>query len=124
MFSRDTYEIAHILGIALLFAAMGGVAVHAANGGTRVNSRTRTVISVVYVLGALLVLTGGFGMMARLKLFGPPPAWLAIKMGIWLVITALVLLPYRSPSLSKPLFVALPFLAGVAAYCAVFKPFL
>lgn len=124
MFSRDAYEIVHIIGIALLFAAMGGVAVHAANGGTKATSRTRSLVTAVHGLGALLVLTGGFGMMARLKLFGPPPTWLLIKMVIWLLLAGIILMPYRNPSLSKPFFVGLPLLAGVAAYMAVFKPFL
>ena len=38
MFPRDFYEILHIVGIAMLFLAIGGVATHAANGGTKAGS--------------------------------------------------------------------------------------
>ena len=35
MFSREFYEILHIIGIALTMTAFGGIAVHAAEGGTK-----------------------------------------------------------------------------------------
>jgi hypothetical protein len=41
MFPRDFYEILHIIGIAMLFVAIGGVATHAANGGSKASSTTR-----------------------------------------------------------------------------------
>lgn len=124
MFPRDFYEILHILGIAFLFAAMGGVAVHAANGGTKGASRTRTLVAVVHGLGALLILTGGFGMMARMGMqMGVFPGWLLVKLLIWLVLSGIILLPYRSVSLAKPFFIGLPLLAAVAAYMALYKPF-
>lgn len=123
MFPRDFYEIVHIIGIAMLFAAMGGVAVHAANGGTRGASRTRTLVAIVHGLGALLVLTGGFGMMARMGMqMGSFPGWLLVKLLVWLLVSGIILLPYRSPALAKPFFIGLPLLAGLAAYMALYKP--
>lgn len=124
MFPRDFYEILHILGIAMLFTAMGGVAVHAANGGTRGASRTRTIVAVIHGLGALLILTGGFGMMARMGMMGQGyPGWIVAKLLIWVALSGLILLPYRSVSLAKPFLIGLPLLAGVAAYVALYKPF-
>jgi hypothetical protein len=124
MFPRDFYEVIHIIGIAMLFVAIGGVAVHAANGGTKANTSTRGLVSAVFGLGAFLILLGGFGMMARLGLIkGAPPGWLAVKMLIWLALSGLVLLPYRRPALARPFFLLLPLLAGVAVYMALYKPF-
>lgn len=124
MFSRDLYEILHIIGIAMLFAAMGGVAVHAANGGTKGASRTRTIVAVLHGLGALLILTGGFGMMARMGMMsaGPMPKWILAKLFIWVLLSGVILLPYRSVALAKPFFIGLPVLAGVAAWLALYKP--
>jgi len=34
-----------------------------------------------------------------------------------------VLLPYRWPALAKPFLLALPLLAGLAVYMALYKPF-
>lgn len=125
MFPRDLYEIIHVIGIAMLFVAIGGVAVHAANGGTKTTSATRSLVSAVFGLGSFLILLGGFGMMARLGLVrGMPPVWLMVKMAIWFLLSGLVLVPYRKPELARPFFVLLPLLAGVAVYMALYKPFL
>lgn len=52
MFPRDLYEIIHIIGIAMLFVAIGGVAIHAANGGTKANTNTRALVSGLFGGGA------------------------------------------------------------------------
>ena len=123
MFPRDLYEIIHVIGMAMLFVAIGGVAVHAANGGTNTNSATRRLVSIVFGVGSFLILLGGFGMMARLGLVrGMPPAWLIVKMLIWLLLSGIVLLPYRRPALARPFLLALPLLAGLAVYMALYKP--
>ena len=66
MFPRVSTVLLHILGIAMLFIAIGGVSVHAANGGDRKQSATRSIVGSVHGIGALLILVGGFGMLARI----------------------------------------------------------
>ncbi len=123
MFPRDLYEIIHVIGIAMLFVAIGGVAVHAANGGTKANTATRGIVSMTFGIGSFLIVLGGFGMMARLGLVrGMPPTWLIVKMLIWLALSGIVMVPYRRPQLAKPFLVLLPLLAGLAVYMAVYKP--
>ena len=94
MFPRDFYEILHIVGIAMLFVAIGGVATHAANGGTKTTSSTRPLVGSIYGIGAFLILLGGFGMLARLGfLHGANfPGWLWVKIIIWVILSAVVLL--------------------------------
>jgi hypothetical protein len=125
MFPRDFYEILHIIGIALLFVAIGGVATHAANGGTKASSSTRGLMGSIHGLGALLILVGGFGMLARIGFQHGTnfPGWLWVKIIIWVILSAIVLLPYRTPALARPLVLTLPLLAGVAVYMALYKPF-
>lgn len=125
MFPRDLYEILHIVGIAFLFAVMGGVAVHAANGGTKVTSETRRLVAILHGLGSLLILVGGFGMLARMGAMqgGSFPKWLWVKIIIWIVLSAITLMPYRKPVLARPYLILLPLLAGVAVYMALYKPF-
>lgn len=125
MFPRDFYEILHIVGIAMLFLAIGGVATHAANGGTKAGGQTRGLMSSVHGVGALLILVGGFGMLARIgfKHGANFPGWLWVKLIVWLVLSAIVLLPYRKPALAKPFIFVLPLLAGLAVYMALYKPF-
>ncbi|MEI6739688.1 MAG: hypothetical protein WCK74_05180 [Gemmatimonadaceae bacterium] len=123
MIPRDIYEIIHIIGIAMLFAAIGGVAIHAANGGSKANTSTRGFMAALFGTGSFLILLGGFGMMARLGIVrGMPPGWILVKMVIWLVLSAIVLVPYRKPALAKPFAILLPLLAGLAVYMAVYKP--
>jgi len=123
MFSREFYEVLHIIGIAMLFVAIGGVAVHAANGGTKSTSNTRPIVGSMHGLGALLILTGGFGMLARMGMVrGGFPMWLWGKIIIWCILSAIVLLPYRKPELARPFLFVLPFLAGAAVYLALYKP--
>ncbi|WP_396200096.1 hypothetical protein [Gemmatimonas sp.] len=125
MFPRDFYEILHIVGIAMVFIAIGGVATHAANGGTKTTSSTRPLIGSIHGLGAFLILLGGFGMLARLGFLhgGNFPGWLWVKIIVWVILSAVVLLPYRRPGFAKPFLLVLPLLAGVAVYMALYKPF-
>lgn len=124
MFPRDLYEILHVFGIALLFAAIGGVAVHAANGGSKAESKTRSLVGSVHGLGSLLILVGGFGMLARMGMVrGAFPGWLWGKLVIWIILSVMVLVPYRKPELARPFLLLLPVLAGAAVYLALYKPF-
>jgi len=51
------------------------------------------------------------------------PGWLWLKIVIWVLLAAAAALPYRRPSLAVPLLVAVPVLAGLAAWSAIYKPF-
>lgn len=126
MFSREFYEILHIMGIALTMAALGGVAIHANEGGTKKGGRSRRLIGVAHGLGMFLILLGGFGMLARIGFtggLGAFPGWLWGKIAVWMVLGALSGVPYRKPQLAVPAMIAVPILAGIAAYFALYKPF-
>lgn len=125
MFPRDFYEILHIVGIALLFVVVGGAGVHAANGGIKAASHTRRLVAILHGTGALLILVGGFGMLARMGMVQGAgfPGWLWAKIIIWLILSAITLLPYKKPELARPFMILLPLLAGVAVYMALYKPF-
>lgn len=121
MFPRDAYEIVHILGIALVFTSLGGATLGAS--GTPAPG-ARRLASITHGIGAFLILLGGFGMLARLGFRHDSgfPFWLSGKIAIWVVLTVIVLLPYRWPKLAKPLFLTAPALAAAAVYLALYKP--
>ncbi len=102
--------------------SLGGIAIHAANGGTKATSTTRALTASVFGLGMLLALAGGFGQAARLGLSstGVFPGWLWAKVGIWVIVAILSILPYRIPALAKPVYLLVPVLSGLAAYLAIF----
>lgn len=117
------YNLVHLFGIFLVIAGLAALCVHAANGGTKRDKRTYRLGVIMHGLGLLVVLVGGFGMLARLGLTEGLPGWIWAKLAIWLVIGALLMVPYRAPRLARPLAVLLPFVALLAGYLAIYKPF-
>lgn len=124
MISYEAYKVVHLLAVLTLFAVLGGVAVHAANGGTRESNTTRRIVSGFHGAALLLALVTGFGLVSRLDLTsGGIPAWVWAKVGVWLVAGGLLVLPYRKPAWSRSiLLLVLPMLAVTAAWLAVYKP--
>jgi hypothetical protein len=74
--------------------------------------RKRTMIATGVL--SLLMLTGGFGLLARLKLGLEP--WVWIKVACWLVLSGLAGLAFRRPLLAKPLTVVATFAVALAVY--------
>ncbi len=116
------YKLLHVLGVLLVLAAAGGVAVHAATGGRREDNDLRGVLASMHGVGLILSVVTGFGLLARLGA-GMPPTWAWAKLVIWLFFGAALTLPYRNTSLARALVVALPLLAAIASYLAMYKPF-
>ena len=115
------YKNIHLFGMFLAMTSLGGIAIHAANGGTKASSSTRMMTASVFGVGMLLVLAGGFGQAARLGILANGfPGWLLAKMGIWVIVTILAILPYRIPALAKPIYLLVPVLGGCAAYLAIY----
>ena len=124
MLPYQFYKVVHILGIALLVTALGGLALYALNGGLKRDNRARALVAALHGAGLLFVLVGGFGMLARLgfrhgSMF---PGWILVKLAVWAMLAAAVVLPTRVPRLGRPMMVVVPLLVGLAAYMAVYKP--
>ena len=118
--SLPFYKNVHLFGMFLAMTSLGGIAIHAANGGTKASSSTRALTASVFGIGMLLVMVGGFGQAARLGVLANGfPGWLIAKMGIWVIVAVLSILPYRIPSLAKPIYLLVPVLGGLAAYLAI-----
>lgn len=120
MLTYDTYKLLHLLGLFTLFLALGGVLVHAAAGGEKRHS-ARGLVMAAHGLGALLVVLGGFGMLARLDVAGIP-GWVHPKLVIWVLLAGAAALPYRYPALARPMLVLVPALGAVAAWIGIYHP--
>ncbi|MCC7055228.1 MAG: hypothetical protein IT355_18280 [Gemmatimonadaceae bacterium] len=115
------YKYLHLLGMFLAMTSLGGIAIHAANGGTKATARTRGLTAGVFGLGMLIVIAGGFGQAARLGVMANGiPGWLWAKIGIWVIVALLSILPYRIPVLARPIYLLVPLLGGLAAYLAIY----
>jgi hypothetical protein len=116
----DVYKLMHLLGLFLVLIALGGLALHGANGGSRETQRWRRPVAITHGLGLLLLLVGGFGMLAKLGAGLPP--WAAGKLVLWLALGAALGLLGRRPALGRPLWFVVPLLALGAAMLAIYKP--
>ena len=124
MISYAVYKLLHILGIALTLVALGGMAVHALNGGRKAENAARRMLIAMHGVGVFLILLGGFGLLARIGFAHGSgfPLWLWVKLGLWTAFAVVAALPYRKPTSGKALLVALPLLAMAAAAMALYKP--
>lgn len=119
----EFYKLLHLFSLVLMFTSLGGLLLHAMNGGTKATNPSHKLAAAGHGSGLLLLLVSGFGMLARGGIsFGANP-WIHIKLLIWFVMGALIMVPARAPGLAKPTWVLAPILGGVAAWAAIFRPF-
>jgi hypothetical protein len=117
------YRLLHLGGMFAMFMALGGIALHVVNGGTKQSNTGRRLIAALHGTALFIILLGGFGMLARLKIVqGGLPPWIYAKLAIWAVMAAMGTLMYRQPVLARWMLVALPLLGMLASWVAVTKP--
>ena len=125
--SFDFYRVVHLLGIFMLFCAIGGLAAFAwltrKNPQDPENATMRRRIVALHGVAMLVILVAGFGLMGKSGLMKQSwPLWIYGKLGLWLVMGAAAQFVRRSGPLGRMWLVVLPFVGGLAAYLAVFKP--
>lgn len=123
--SYAIYKLIHLLGIFALMVALAGMAVHAAAGHSKEENPSYKTLLAFHGVGALLALTGGFGLLARINVqHGEMFAgWLWGKLFLWVLLGGLVALPYRNRGVARLLILLLPVLGLVGAFLANYKPF-
>ena len=123
--SYATYKLIHLLGIFALMVALAGMAAHSAAGHTKAENRNYRALLALHGLGALVALTGGFGLLARIGVGAgsPLPGWVWAKLALWVLLGGMVALPYRNRSLARALLFLLPVLGFVGALLAGYKLF-
>jgi hypothetical protein len=117
--SLETYRVLHVIGIILLFTSLGALAAV----GASADHRLRKLAAIAHGVAVAVILVAGFGLLARLKMFGGFPVWVWLKLGIWFVLAMAVVPLRRKPEWSAALWLAMPVLGAVAAWLAVYKPF-
>jgi hypothetical protein len=123
LISYSIYKIIHLVGVMMVFLSLGGITVHAINGGGREHTWRRPV-AITHGIGLLLALVGGFGLLARIGVgHGSLPGWVIAKLVIWLVFAIMVGVVIRKNSWAKPIWIVTLLLGGSAAYLAGSKPF-
>lgn len=123
MISYSVYKVVHLVGVMMVFLALGGVVTNAVNGGGKKHA-WRMPIAITHGVGLFLSLLGGFGLLARLGIVhGGLPGWALAKLGIWTVFALAIAVIIRKPALAKMGWPLIIILGGTAAYLAGSKPF-
>ena len=118
--SYEFYKIAHILGLILLFQALGASVIL---GDAVKGAPWQRAVNIGHGLGTLLMLVAGFGLLARLGLTAGFPGWIWAKLAIWVLLAAAPFVARRLPSGARMLWGATIGLGFLAAFLAVAKPF-
>lgn len=122
--SPEFYKLIHLAGILMVFMSIGGLALHAANGGTKASNSARRLVSITYGVGLFIILLGGFGWLGSTGMMSAGmPGWTWAKLGIWMAVGALLALPTVRPELSRFVWIAAPILGIIGAWLARTKPF-
>jgi hypothetical protein len=125
--SLTFYRIVHLLGIFLLFLGLGGRAVLSFQPNPK-SSPGHKLVGILHGTGLIIVLVGGFGMLAKLGLTGEEMSmgglgWLMAKILIWVALGASIMIPAKKPELTTPWLIGVTALAVLSAYFALYKPF-
>jgi hypothetical protein len=123
MIAFSVYKLFHIVGIVMIFLSLGGQINHAINGGSKDQNAWRKAAGITHGVGLLLVLLGGFGMLARLEIPWPWPGWIFGKMVVWLFLGGLVAVVNPKPSTGRAMWYIVICLGLLAAYFVTMKPF-
>jgi uncharacterized membrane protein SirB2 len=120
--SYEVYKLLHLLGIFLLFGALGGLA--AIRVATSPGRGEGKAFKILHGIALALMLVAGFGMLARLGMGSPGTwgAWVWIKIVIWLLLGAAVVALKKAGKAAPAVLVLLTVLGLVSAWAALFKP--
>ncbi len=118
--SLATYSLIHILGLAAVLVALGGMLALVASGHKTAESSQKSTLMALHGVGMILMIVAGFGMLARLGIHGIP-SWVWMKLVIWIILGIIPFWIRRSPGVAKPLLWVLPLLPFAAAYLASYK---
>ena len=119
LMSYEFYKILHVFSAILLFTSLGTLAASVGSDSPRL----RRLAGIAHGIALAVIFVAGFGLMARLGMFGAIPAWAWLKIGLWLVLGLIVLPLRRKPEWATALWLAIPLLGGLAVWLAVQKPF-
>ncbi|MCB0422066.1 MAG: hypothetical protein KDD61_13800 [Bdellovibrionales bacterium] len=122
MINYEVYKIIHLLGLFMVFGALGGLLMHLKQGGSKESFSGKKFFSIVHGIGLTLAILGGFGLLARLKI-SASEGWVLLKIAFWVLLAVFSLLAYRAPRMVTLFWGVLFFIGGTAVYLVQYKPF-
>ena len=120
----SVYKLIHFLGIFILIASLTASSMHALRGGTKTDNPHRRALGILHGVSLILILLGGFGMLARLGIVqGGLPGWIWGKLAIWIALGGALALAARGREPARIVLIGVPLLAVAAGAIALYKPF-
>ena len=117
--SYEFYKILHVFSALLLFTSLGTIAAAARSE----SGLLKKLAGIAHGIALTIIFVAGFGLMARLGMFGAIPMWAWLKIGLWLMLGLVVIPLRRKPEWATTLWLLIPVVGGLAAWLAIAKPF-
>jgi hypothetical protein len=117
--SISFYKIIHLTGVIMVMLAYGGLIVRSALQAD--SPQVKRLGAITSGIGLLLILFGGFGLLAKLQ-YGFP-LWIIAKIVIWFVLGGMIALINRKPGMSQILWWSTIVLGVIAIVMGLVKPF-
>ncbi len=121
--SIAVYRVVHMIGLILLFQSLGATLYYVRNGGSVSENPSRKMLSIMHGTGLVLLLLGGFGMLAKLDLMSSLPAWVWVKIVVWLAMGASLTMVKKNPESARIWWILTIVLGAIAATMGSLKPF-
>ena len=119
----EFYKVVHITGIFMIMTAVGAHLLNGFAGGEK-GFVGKKFVGILHGLGLVITFVAGFGLMARIGLFGSGwPAWVYLKLVIWLVFGMVILLPRKFPQYTGLIWIGVIATGSLASFLARYKPF-
>jgi hypothetical protein len=118
------YQLIHLVGVMSLFTGLAGL-LWLRIAGVSDNGRAKRAGAIFHGIGMVLIVVAGFGMLAQLSKAGGKalPNWAIVKMVIWLVMGAGLMLIRKKGEMGWRLATLFILLGAFAGYLGLFKPF-
>ncbi len=115
--SLETYKIIHLAGLMSLFLGLGGMVALQGHG----SPPTKKLVSIFHGIGLLLLLFGGFGMLAKLP-YGVFPGFAIAKGIVWLALGGMLVLGKRRVFSAGVTWMIAIVLGIIATWLGLMKP--
>ena len=114
--------VMHLIGIFMVFMALGGAVVRAVIKDE--SKDLKRMVGFTFGLGMILIIYGGMSLMViREYAKGGMPAWLVTKLVLWFVFAATFSLIIRKPNVARTMWAGIIVLGGIAVYMVYGRPF-
>jgi uncharacterized membrane protein len=118
--SPAALKLIHLLGVFVLFMAVGAASLHAMRASSGAEEPRPKPIAMAHGIGLLTVLAAGVAMLVT-NGWGMP-GWIHGKLLVWFLFGASLAVLGKRPASARWLAVVLPVLGLVAGALAIYKP--